>query len=644
MAMRFDTLLIANRGEIAIRVCRTARSMGLKTIAVYSDADAGSPHVAAADMAIRLGPASSEESYLNIDRVIAVAKQTGAGAIHPGYGFLSENAAFAQACEKAGLVFVGAPAEVIRMMGDKAAAKERMANSGVPVVPGYQGKDQSDQKLFDEAKKIGFPLMIKASAGGGGKGMRLVSSAGEFEEALSAARRESMSAFGSDVVLLERAVVRPRHVEIQILADEYGHVVAFGERDCSTQRRHQKVIEEAPCPVLQPNTRARMMEVATVGVREIGYRGAGTLEFLLDSDGAFWFMEMNTRLQVEHAVTELITGIDLVEWQLRIAQGEPLALRQDDIRFAGHAIEARLYAEDPGSNFLPGAGRVESWSAPDEVRCDAGVASGTTVTPYYDPMLAKFIAHGADREEARRRLISALERSVALGLATNRTFLIDLLKHRTFVDAQATTAFIDEARIAPRTAGAYEIAVGAALLFRAAEHDANLRSPGLGGWTSRESSASTRFFEVNKQTHEIHLLRGRDGLDIEVMGEHFVFDPGPRLRCNGAVVTVESHIVNPDRILLSFPGVDVDMRNTSFDPPSSADVAGNGVLSAPMHGLITGIFADEGADVELGDRIITMEAMKMEHTLRADVVGRVRLSATVGAQVAAGEILARIES
>ena len=443
--IEFSKILIANRGEIACRIIRTARALGYRTVAVFSDADTDALHGRQADEAVRIGPPPVQDSYLNIDALLAAAKLAGADAVHPGYGFLSENAAFAEACARAGLVFIGPPAAAIAAMGNKARAKALMEAAGVPCVPGYQGPDQSDERFTMEGRRIGFPLMVKAAAGGGGRGMRLVTSADDLANALARARSEAASAFGSDELILEHAVPDARHIEIQVFADQHGNIIHLGERDCSIQRRHQKVIEETPSPAVSTELRAKMGEAAVAAARAIGYVGAGTIEFLLDQSGKFYFLEMNTRLQVEHPVTEAVTGVDLVAWQLRVAAGERLPLDQHEVRFSGHAIEARLYAEDPHKNFLPQTGTLIDWrpASGTGVRIDHGLAPGQSVSPFYDPMLAKVIAHGATREEARRRLLVALEDTVALGLTTNRSFLIAMLRHPAFAAGEATTAFID---------------------------------------------------------------------------------------------------------------------------------------------------------------------------------------------------------
>lgn len=444
--MLFKSLLIANRGEIACRVIRSARELGCRTIAVYSDADANSLHVSMADEAVHIGPSPAKQSYLDIDKVVAAAKSSGAEAVHPGYGFLSENADFAEACEREGLIFVGPPVAAIRKMGSKSRAKEFMAAAGVPCIPGYQGADQSVEMLEAAAKSIGYPVMIKAAEGGGGRGMRLVQNQEDLSGAIQSAKAEASSAFGSEELILEKAIVSARHIEVQVLADAYGNAIHLGERDCSIQRRHQKIIEEAPSSAVSPELRARLGAAAVTAARAVEYRNAGTIEFLLDADGNFFFMEMNTRLQVEHPVTELVTGLDLVNLQLRIAGGESLPIRQEDVTIDGCAIEARICAEEPAKQFLPRTGEILAWNAPktNGVRIDTGAKAGTEVSRYYDSMIAKVIAHGSTRDEARKRLIAALEELVVLGVQTNTSFVTSLLSHPRFAAGEVTTRFIAE--------------------------------------------------------------------------------------------------------------------------------------------------------------------------------------------------------
>ncbi len=441
----FSKILVANRGEIACRIMKTARQMGIATVAVYSEADANAPHRKMADVAVAIGPSPAPESYLAIDKIIEAAKSSGAEAIHPGYGFLSENAAFAEACWDAGLVFVGPSAEAIELMGNKAQAKRYMIKAGVPCIPGYEGEDQSDTAFEAAAEKIGFPVMVKAAAGGGGRGMRLVSKPERLIKALTAARSEAERSFGSAELILEKAILEPRHIEIQVFADGQGNVVHMGERDCSIQRRHQKVIEEAPSPAVSADLRARMGATAVAATQAIDYSGAGTFEFLLSPEGEYYFLEMNTRLQVEHPVTECITGLDLVEWQLRVAAGEPLPLSQEQISLTGHAIEARLYSEDPYRGFLPKTGILSNWQEAEGpgIRTDHGLESGYEVSPYYDAMIAKVIGFGNSRDTARENLLSALNDTVDDGLTTNRRFLMSCLSHEAFRKGEATTAFIE---------------------------------------------------------------------------------------------------------------------------------------------------------------------------------------------------------
>lgn len=647
--MSLDTILVANRGEIAVRVIRTASAMGYRTVAVYSDADAAAPHVRLADEAVRIGRAPARESYLDIGRLIDAARQSGATAVHPGYGFLSENADFAQACSDAELVFIGPLPDTIRIMGNKAAAKRLMADGGVPLLPGYQGLEQTDERLIREAQYIGFPLMVKAAAGGGGKGMRLVASAAELPDALSTARREALSAFGSDTLILERALRQPRHVEIQILADIYGHVIAVGERDCSVQRRHQKVIEESPCPAIDDTTRRAMSEAAVTAAKSVGYVGAGTVEFLLDADGAFAFLEMNTRLQVEHPVTEMVTGLDLVEWQLRIADGEFLTLSQDDVVLRGHAIEARLYAEAPGKGYLPATGRIELWRPPTGpgVRVDAGVGTGTVISPHYDPMLAKIIAHGRNRGEARRRLIKALERTTAAGITTNRGLLVRILRHNKFADAHATTAFLDEVDLCDDpTPSSRDLAVAAALLHRKREADATQRSPGLVGWSSNGASRTLQRLAVADRFIDVRISGASNELSVTIEGVSHVIDVSSApadVWIDGSRTSVEYCCPTLDRIAVRLGHLDLDVCDVLFAPPESIRGAGSGEVTAPMHGTVTAKLLEVGDEVTVGQRLLVLEAMKMEHPLVADISGIVTEIVAAGVQVAADDVLVRIE-
>ncbi len=466
MSARFASVLVANRGEIACRIIRAARAEGLRSVAVFSDADANAPHVRLADVAVRLGPSAPALSYLSIGALIDAAKATGADAVHPGYGFLAENADFAEGCAAAGLVFVGPPPAAIRAMGDKSAAKARMEAAGVPVAPGYHGDDQSLERFRREAERIGYPVMVKAAAGGGGRGMRIVRERADLDAALRACAAEAKSAFGDGRLLIERALLDARHVEVQIFGDMHGRIVPLGERDCSIQRRHQKVIEEAPSPAVSPGLREAMGAAAVKAAAAVGYVGAGTVEFLLDDKGRYYFLEMNTRIQVEHPVTECVTGVDLVRLQLRVAQGEPLPFAQGDVALRGHAIEARLYAEDPAADFLPSIGTLAAWrpASGEGVRIDAGVEAGYAVTPFYDSMLAKVVAHGATREEARGKLVGALKGTFVAGVVTNRDFLLHALERPEFVEGRATTAFVGEAPFAPAKPSRIALALASALI------------------------------------------------------------------------------------------------------------------------------------------------------------------------------------
>jgi geranyl-CoA carboxylase alpha subunit len=595
--MSFGKVLIANRGEIAWRVMRTAKAMGYRTVAVYSDADRDAPHVAFADEAVRIGAAPVGESYLSIDRILEAAHKSGADAIHPGYGFLSENEAFAASCEKAGLIFIGPPPAAIAAMGNKAAAKRRMIDAGVPCVQGYQGADQSDATLAKEAVKIGLPVMVKAAAGGGGRGMRLVESQTDLAEAIRAARAEAESAFGSGELILEKAVVDARHVEIQVFADAHGNVIHLGERDCSVQRRHQKVIEEAPSPAVDAGLRGRMGAAAVAAARAIGYRGAGTVEFLLGKDGAFYFLEMNTRLQVEHPVTEAITGQDLVAWQLKVAAGEKLPLMQDQVAFSGHAIEVRLYAEDAYAGFLPQTGRIDVWRPANGpgVRIDHGMKEGLAISPFYDPMIAKVIAHGATREEARTRLVRALCETVVLGPTTNRHFLIRLLEHPEFAAGKATTAFLGRHEFpAPVVSDAHWL-LAAALLWRqsAAQYPASLR-----GWRNS-----------NPEPAPIRLAADGSEQLLHVTGNE--------------KVEAVPFCVDGDDIVVDLDAHTVRFTDRTYAPPAAAAAGSDGKLRAPMDGRIVAIKVAAGDSVTKGQTLIVLEAMKIQHQLKAALDAKV---------------------
>ena len=645
----FFRILVANRGEIALRIMRTARRLGYGVVAVYSDADRDALHVREADQAVRIGEALPAQSYLRIDAIIAAAKASGASAIHPGYGFLAENKDFAQACRDAGLVFIGPSPEAIRAMGNKAGAKDIMQKAGVPVVPGYQGADQSDAVMLAEARKIGFPVMIKAVAGGGGRGMRLVPDAASFPDALRSARSEAQGAFGDASVILERAIVDPRHIEIQVFGDRYGNAIHLGERDCSVQRRHQKLIEEAPSPKVTPELRARMGAVAVSAVKSIGYEGAGTLEFLLDPAGEFYFMEMNTRLQVEHPVTEAITGLDLVELQLRIAAGEPLGIRQEDVKFSGHAIEVRLCSEDAGHEFMPQSGKMALWQVPDGVRVEHALQSGSEIPPFYDSMIAKIISHGADRNEARGRLICGLEQTAAFGVTTNQGFLISCLRHPGFAKGEATTAFIGNHRdelLAPRANANAEAALAALLLY--------VTNPHAPPWRSGRSLAAafplTMRIDLGHGVHEIDILRGRDGgyvaavdsselrFEIDELGRDAI-----RFRTDGMMESAR-FLRDGDRLYLLHRGTTIAVRDlTLAAPESAAATGGDGKVRAAMNGRVVAVLVKPGEQVTLGQPVMTLEAMKMEHVHTAGVAGTVSaIDVAEGEQVTTGRIVVEI--
>ena len=653
----FDTLLIANRGEIACRVIRTARAMGLRTVAVYSDADRDALHVQQAATALRIGPGPARDSYLNPDRSVDARPRSGAGAVHPGYGFLSENAEFARACRNAGgagIVFVGPSPEAIEALGHKAAAKQLAQRIGVPCLPGYAGAAQDNDTLLGEARRIGAPLMIKASAGGGGRGMRRCDDvAGEdaLEQLIESARAEALASFGNGDLLLERLVEDARHVELQVFGDRHGGAVHLGERDCSTQRRHQKILEEAPAPGVSAALRARMGEAAVKLLREVGYVGAGTVEFLLTPDNEFHFLEMNTRLQVEHPVTEAITGLDLVEWQLRIARGEPIPLAQSDIRWSGHAIEARLCAEDAFAGFAPQAGRIEHWSVPlgAGIRVDHGMVMQPTIPPYYDSMVAKVIAFGADREQAGGRLQRALAGSSVLGLTTNRDYLLRALAAPAFAEPALSTRWLGQA--SPSWHARLPDARWAALAAAVRLHRLAKGFGPLALWSSAGVRDTPLRLAVGEQVLDLRLayrrgepiqvtagdashaieLQHDDGHDVELIvdGAHL------RVRC----------WMQADAGWLDADGVSAAWADTSQAPPVVDDEASHGVISSRMHGQLVRLNVELGQRVRKGDFVLAIEAMKMEHRIEAPIDGSVvEIGATAGTQVAPGRLLLRIEA
>ena len=667
----FSKILIANRGEIACRVIKTAKRLGIKTVAVYSDADRTARHVAMADEAVHIGPSAARESYLIADRIIDAAKRTGAQAIHPGYGFLSENAGFADACAAAGIVFIGPPAASIRAMGSKSEAKKIMEKARVPLVPGYHGDDQSPELLASEAAKTGFPVLIKASAGGGGKGMRVVEAAEKFGDALESAKREAKASFADDHVLIEKYLTRPRHIEIQVFADGHGDCVYLFERDCSIQRRHQKVIEEAPAPNMDPVRRKQMGEAAVAAARAIGYQGAGTVEFIADQDGTFFFMEMNTRLQVEHPVTEAITGQDLVEWQLIVAAGGKMPLAQDELRIDGHAVEVRLYAEDPARNFLPSTGTLVHLKLPEEgahVRVDTGVRQGDTVTPFYDPMIAKVIVHDRDRTSALRRMAALMGETEVVGVTTNSVLLKALCSHPAFVGGEVDTGFIERHRatLFTKPAPAGDRAFAVATLARLLEWQ-DAAQPAAGDpWSPWNQQSGFRLLD---EGHEE--VRWKDGEREVVVIARRLRSGGVRLdlpegarearverRDDGALSvglgedTFGATVVRRTALdggidyTLFMDGGSLRLRLvdpldvTQYEATASADA----VVRAPLPGKIIDLRVKAGDTVSKGQALLVLEAMKMEHTLAAPADGTVKsLRYAVGEQVPEGAELVEFE-
>ncbi len=628
--MSFRKILIANRGEIACRVIRTAHRLGYRTVAVFSDADAHAPHVQQADEAVRIGPPPAAESYLNVAALLDAAKRTGADAVHPGYGFLSERADFAEACAAAGLVFIGPPPEAIRAMGSKADAKRRMVAAGVPCAPGYLGEDQSDETLTAEAKKLGLPLLVKAVAGGGGRGMRLVHDGADLPEALKGARREATSAFGDGTLMLERLIPHGRHIEIQVFADAHGNAVHLGERDCTAQRRRQKVIEEAPSPVVSPAMREAMGRDAVAAALAVGYRGAGTVEFIVDAELKHYFLEMNTRLQVEHPVTEAITGQDLVEWQLRVAAGEPLPLTQDQITFSGHAIEARLYAEDPYDGWKPQTGVITGW-APEAagIRIDHGIAAGGEVTPYYDAMVAKFIAHGRDRADAVRRLTRALEEVPLLGLRNNSRFLRDLVNHAQFTAAELTTTRLDD-----------WLANGEPLVQRPEPSEAAWRiAAALLAGEGAAKPASVRGFDLTLECQGAKRTQRVPVVGVQVMT--WAADRATVL-IDGVQRRVTAHRDGDTLHLLEEGAVFTFAEPSPY--PATENTTDPRRARSPVAGVVAQVSVQPGDTVAVGQPLVCVEAMKMEMWLSATAAGTVKAVHAVAKQsVAKGAVLVELE-
>ncbi|TVO57853.1 acetyl/propionyl/methylcrotonyl-CoA carboxylase subunit alpha [Denitromonas halophila] len=662
----FDKILIANRGEIACRVIKTARRMGIKTVAVYSEADANARHVRLADEAVLIGPAAVKESYLVIDKIIGAAKQTGAQAIHPGYGFLSENEDFCHACDEAGIVFIGPPVAAIHAMGSKSEAKKIMGAAGVPLTPGYHGDDQDPDLLKREADGIGYPVLIKAAAGGGGKGMRLVEKAEDFLDLLGSCKREAISSFGDDHVLIEKYLTRPRHIEIQVFGDTQGNCVYLFERDCSVQRRHQKVLEEAPAPGMTPERRAAMGKAAVDAAKAVGYVGAGTVEFIANQDGTFYFMEMNTRLQVEHPVTEMITGLDLVEWQLRVASGEPLPLAQEQLQIRGHALEARIYAEDPDKGFLPSTGKLLHLSPPAEnlhVRVDTGVEEGDEISPHYDPMIAKLIVWDQNRDRALARMLQALAEYRVAGVSNNISFLSRLTACPAFANADLDTGLIErekaylfpEAKATP--VEVWQVAALAELLREAnrgaakARRDEDPLSPwhARDGWRLNATAKRDLIFRLGEEQQTVNVAYRADGYTLTVNGQSVeargeLNDRGLlRVELDGMRMDATVVAANEKRHVFLHGRA---WQLSNVDPLHFSGEGGGaeGGLLAPMPGKVISLIASEGAAVEKGAPLLILEAMKMEHTINAPAAGTVKaFRFAVGDQVGDGDELVEFE-
>lgn len=645
--MAFSKILVANRGEIAVRVMQTAKAMGYKTVAVYSDADQHARHVHVADEAVYIGPSKVSESYLSIANIIEACKKTGANAVHPGYGFLSENTDFAHACIENDITFIGPTAAAIELMGSKRLSKIAMIQAGVPCVPGYEGDNQEINFLAEQARKVGFPLMVKASAGGGGRGMRLVHQDAELLESLNTARSEAENAFGSGELIIEKAVIAPRHVEIQVFGDTHGNYVYLFERDCSIQRRHQKVVEEAPCPVMTPELRQRMGEAAVAAAASCDYVGAGTVEFLLDASGAFYFLEMNTRLQVEHPVTEMITGLDLVEWQLRVANGEKLPLQQSELTLKGHAIEVRLYAEDPRLDFLPQTGKILRWKPIESanVRIDHGMLAKGEISPFYDPMVAKVIAYGTNRDDAIRTLARAVEQCVLLGVNSNKEFLVNLLRHPVVVAGDTNTAFIQEhfqqdLSLNKQSLKLETLALVAALLTNASTQSS---------WNT--GIALSLPLKLRYDEQKLDLIVKRDGSDIsvEICGEtqtiHLLEQTAEQLIyvINGVRRKVD-YALDDDFVYLDVANGNVTVENITYLPPETTEVAGDGKIRAPMDGAIINLVVNPGDSVIKGQTLLILEAMKIQQQIKSDVDGIVgEIIGQVGQQVKKRQILLNVD-
>ncbi|MCL6414709.1 acetyl-CoA carboxylase biotin carboxylase subunit [Aestuariirhabdus sp. Z084] len=627
-----EKVLVANRGEIAVRVLRSARSLGYRTVAVFSQADRHSLHVAEADEAICIGEGPVQSSYLDAEQILKAAQRTGANAVHPGYGFLSENAEFSAACEQAGLIFIGPSAQAIELMGSKRQSKIAMIDAGVPTVPGYEGEDQSLATLRDAANRIGFPLMIKASAGGGGRGMRLVTESAELEQELERAASEALSAFGNDELILEKAVIAPRHIEIQVFGDQLGNCIHLGERDCSIQRRHQKVVEEAPSPFVDETLRQKMGAAAVKAAQACQYVGAGTVEFLVDSDRNFYFLEMNTRLQVEHPVTELVTNTDLVAWQLRVAEGLPLPLTQDEVTLSGHAIEVRLYAEDPAHNYLPQTGIVTDWSPAnlEGLRIDHNLATGSEISPFYDSMQAKIICWGETREVARRRLVRSLEETTLFGVRTNKHFLRNILKHENFAQGLSTTAFIndqfsDDPSLRMETIPDLPLALATGLLVA---HDENFGAHN--SWHSAASARTRLSLRSNDSDHIVYCTALPDSnsktIDIEngttiKFDELLITEPGHVEFMLAGQLNRARFSLQSSTLELEIDGAYYAIENRSQLSTHNAAEGSATEVKAPMDGSLVALMVNSGDKVTRGQTLAVVEAMKMEHPLKAEIDG-----------------------
>ncbi|WP_151827716.1 acetyl/propionyl/methylcrotonyl-CoA carboxylase subunit alpha [Acinetobacter oleivorans] len=622
--MKFSKVLVANRGEIAVRVMQTAKAMGYQTVAVYSDADHNARHVQEADEAVYIGASKVSDSYLSIAKIIDACKKTGADAVHPGYGFLSENTNFAQACIDNQITFIGPTASAIELMGSKRLSKIAMIEAGVPCVPGYEGDRQDLEYLAAQAEQIGLPIMVKASAGGGGRGMRLVQQSSELIEALQTARSEAENAFGSGELILEKAVIAPRHVEIQVFGDTHGNYVYLFERDCSIQRRHQKVVEEAPCPVMTPELRQQMGEAAVAAAKACAYIGAGTVEFLLDTSGAFYFLEMNTRLQVEHPVTELITGLDLVEWQLRVANGEQLPLQQHELNLNGHAIEVRLYAEDPRQDFLPQTGQVLRWQPATlpNVRIDHGMLATDEVSPFYDPMVAKVIAYGKTREDAIRLLARAVDDCVLLGVNSNKQFLVNLLRHPIVVAGDTNTAFIqqhfqNDSSLHKQVLSLENLAIAAALFSQ---------SKGTVAWQTGLGVSLPLTLKYDEQQIQLQLSSVNNTFTAQLCDQTVCIEvlertPEQLVYLIDGVRRRVQYVLDGDQLYLDRENGNVAIRNVTYAAPEIADVAGDGNIRAPMDGAVVNILVNKGDQVVKGQTLLVLEAMKIQQQIKSDVDG-----------------------